>query len=250
MRAVIIDDQKNARDQLRKLLAEHCRQIVIVGEAANAGDGATLILATKPELVLLDVQMPKQTGFDMLQSLGDYEFVVIFITGYDQYAIQAIRYSALDYLLKPIDVQDMVAAVSKAERKIKGTNISKQIENLLDIVSHPERQHHPIALPVAKGHRFVHATDIIFLEAMNNYTNFVMADKEKILISKGMYHFEAMLVAAGFIRCHTGYIVNPNYINKFVKGVAGHELLLKGGESIPVTYKYVSIVREALRIAK
>ncbi|MES2328204.1 MAG: LytTR family DNA-binding domain-containing protein [Bacteroidota bacterium] len=246
MKTIIIEDGDKTREQLKELLSEHCKQVQVIGEAENADEGAKLILDSKPDLVLLDIQMPKKTGFDMLRSLGVYEFEVIFITGYEEYAIQAIRCSALDYLLKPVEVAELTRAIAKAEKKISDGNIKKQIENLLNIVSHPNLQDHKIALPVAKGYQFINPVEIVFLEAMNNYTAFHMANKEKILISKGMYQFEEILLAYGFIRCHSAHIINLKWTDKFVKGITGYELFMKDGSSIPVTPKYVSVVKKAL----
>jgi len=250
MRAVIVEDGQKAREQLKQLLAEHFKQVRVVGEADSADEGAKLIMECMPELVLLDIQMPGKTGFDMLRSLGAYEFEVIFITGYEEYAIQAIRCSALDYLLKPIEITELIAAIQKAEKKIKGLHCSSRIDNLLNIITHPDKQDHKIALPVAKGHRFINPFEIIYLQSSNNYTNFKMTDKETILISKGLYKFEEILAGFGLIRCHASYIVNPKYINKFSKAITGFELLLTNGDCIPVTAMYMTIVNETLGLNK
>lgn len=250
MRAVIVEDGQKAREQLKQLLSAHCNQVQLVGEAGSADEGAKLIIERKPQLVLLDIHMPVKTGFDMLRLLGAYEFEVIFITGYEEYAIQAIRCSALDYLLKPIEITELIEAVQKAERKIKNSQISLQIENLLDIITHPNKHDHKIALPVAKGHRFINPYEIVYLQSSNNYTNFKMADRETILISKGLYKFEEILSGFGLIRCHASYIINPKYISKFSKAITGFELLLTNGDCIPVTAMYMTIVNETLGLIK
>lgn len=250
MKAVIVDDDFENIVHLRNLLVRYCKKVQVIGEATDASQGAAMIIERQPDLVFLDIQMPKESGFDMLSSLGDYEFKVIFITGYDEYAIQAIRCSALDYLLKPIEISELVAAVLKAEKKIKKSHITLQIDNLLDIVAHPNKEDHKIALPVAKGHRFINPYEILYLQSSNNYTNFKMTDKETILISKGLYKFEEVVAGFGLIRCHASYIVNPKYISKFSKAITGFELLLIGGDRIPVTAMYMTIVNETLGLSK
>lgn len=251
MKAIIIDDEEENIDQLRNLLSEYCKKVQIIGMATNAVRGAEMIIALQPDLVFLDIQMPGKSGFDMLASLGvSQEFDVIFITGYEEYAIQAIRCSALDYLLKPVKTSELIAAIKKAEKKINDLSISLQIDNLLNIITHPDKRDHTIALPVAKGHRFINPYDIIYLQSSNNYTDFKMIDKETILISKGLYTFEEVLADFGLIRCHASYIVNPKYISKFSKAITGFELLLSHGQRIPVTKMYMPIVNEVLGLVK
>lgn len=248
MKAIIVEDGKAARQQLKELLSEHCRKLEIIGEAASADEGASIILACQPDLVFLDIQLPNKSGFDMLHSLGVYAFDVIFITGYEEYAIQAIRCSALDYLLKPVKVPELVAAVTKAEKKRNEMQIGSRIDNLLHIITHPDKYSHKIALPVAKGHRFINPYEIVFVQASNNYSQFKMLDRETILISKGLYKFEDILSGFGFIRCHVSFIVNPKFISKFSKEITGSELLLTSGERIPVTKMYLPIINEMLGI--
>lgn len=250
MNAIIVDDEEKNIVQLKNLLTKHCNQVQIIGEATDASQGAAMIIERQPDLVFLDIQMPDKSGFDMLGSIGTYEFDIIFITGYEEYAIQAIKCSALDYLLKPIKVSELVTAVKKAEKKIKDLHISSQIDNLLSIVTHPDKLDHKIALPVAKGHRFINPYKIVYLQSSNNYTDFKMVDKETILISKGLYKFEDVLADFGLIRCHASYIVNPKFISKFSKAITGFELLLINGDRIPVTAMYMTIVNETLGLSK
>ncbi len=248
MKAIIIDDETDSREQIKALLCEHCKQVEVLGEAGNAAKGAKLIIETKPDLVLLDVQMPGQSGFDMLTSLGLYDFEVIFITGHDDYTIQAIRCSALDYILKPVGVNELVNAVTRAERKIKDLGSARQIENLVHTISHLDKLEHKIALPVAKGYRFINPYNIVYTESSNSYTTFILSDKEKIMISKGLYQFEEILAGFGFIRCHASHMVNRLFVKKFYKVIGGHELLLSNGVKIPVTPMYVPVVKQALRL--
>ncbi len=249
MKAIIIEDDKENRIQLRALLDKHCRQVTIIGEASGADEGAKIILALKPDLIFLDIQLQGESGFDLLSSLGAYDFEIIFITGYDEYAIQAIRCSALDYILKPVGVTELTNAVTKADRKIKHSRIDTRVNNLLDIVSHPDKLDHKIALPVSKGHLLVFPGDIVYLRSSNNYTNFIMMDSKEILVSKGLYKFEEILADFGFIRCHPSHIVNRKFISRFHKPIGGYEILLTTGIRIPVTPHYVPLVKASLHLS-
>lgn len=246
MRAVIIDDEPKVRTHLRNLLAKYCRQVELIGEAGNVYTGGDLILETKPDLVFLDIQMPKGSGFDMLASLGSYEFDVIFVTGYDKYAIQAVRCSALDYLLKPIKVAELVEAVGRSERKQNKKHASIQIAYLIELVQFPHKTDHRIILHSTKGMQFVNPYEIIRCEADDNYTNVFLRDGRKIISTQVLRFHEELLSEFGFIRPHHSFIVNRKQIKSFTKGKVVFELKMSDDFNVPVSKRKVKEVREAL----
>jgi two-component system LytT family response regulator len=247
MKAIIVEDEKKNVVQLKRLLAKHCNQVQVIGEAANALDGAAMTLELKPDLVFLDIQMSKLSGFDMLALLGTYEFDVIFVTGHDQYGIQAVKCAALDYLLKPVKPIELIAAIAKAENKKRKETNAGRITNLLDLVRNPHKNEHNIALPLLNGYRYINPYEIMRLEAENNYTQFYLFGGEKVLISKGLYVYEEILEAYGFIRCHKSHLVNRKFIRSLRKGAVVYEVELSDGFRVPVSSRKISLITEALQ---
>ncbi len=246
MKAIIVDDEQKVRVYLKNLLAKYCKQVELLGEASNAKSGAVLIQESKPELVFLDIQMPKQSGFDMLASLGIYEFDVIFVTGYDQYGIQALKASALDYLLKPVNHTELIAAVNKAQGNQRNKQTAKQIENLLDLIQNPHKTDPRIALHSIKGIQFINPYEISRCEADDNHTNVFLKDGRKIISTNVLRFHEELLADFGFIRPHHSYIVNIKQIKGFAKGSVVQELRMNDDFLVPVSTRKVKEVREAL----
>jgi len=235
MRSIIIDDEQNNIENLQIILREHCPQVKIVATATNVDEGEKLIQLHQPDLLFLDIQMPDKNGFDLLKSLHHTSFEVIFVTGYDKYGIQAIRFSAIDYLLKPIVLADLKAAIGRAENKISEKKKNEQLENLIQFLQQKnDKQEHRIALPSAKETRFVHPSEIIYCEAKNNYTLFHLQPKEQLLIAKPLYEYEELLNGYGFVRCHNSYLVNKHYVKSMLKEDGG-ALLMFNDARIPVS---------------
>lgn len=246
MRAIIIEDEKKNITHLRGLLTMYCKQVKIIGEATNAEEGLKLIAGLNPNLVFLDIQMPGKSGFDMLASLGEYNFEVIFVTGYDQYGIQAVKFSALDYLLKPVKVDELAKAVAKAEAQKQKRQTHEQIINLLSVINNAQKAGHHIALPLMKELRFVSPDEIIRCESDNNYTQFYLRNSEKLLVSTGIYEYEEMLKDYHFIRCHQSHLINRKFIKSLLKEDTVFELLLTDGTRIPVSRLRKDMVKEEL----
>ena len=246
MKAIIVEDDNKNIVQLKNLLAKHCRQVDIVGVATNAAEGAALIKNRKLDLVFLDIQMPKESGFDMLASIGSYEFDVIFVTGQDQYGIPAVKASALDYLLKPVKPADLIAAVNKAQTRQKDKQISSQIGNLLNLVYHPHKTDHRVVLHSTKGIQFVNPYEISRCEADDNYTHIHFKDGRKITSTSNLGFNEELLTDFGFIRPHHSYLINPKLIKSFLKGKVVHELRMNDDFLVPVSSRKLKEVREAL----
>lgn len=246
IRAVLVDDEKNNIDNLQGLLEKYCPQVNVIGFAKNGKEGKVVINELKPELLFLDIQMPEMNGFELLQSLNRRDFEVIFVTAYDQYGIQAVKFSAIDYLLKPVDVDELKVAVEKAIEKNNSRKENFRLENLLSYLQHKDkRKEHRLALPISKETRFVNPHDIIRCESSNNYTHFYLEGGEKIIVSRPIFEYEEILADYDFIRCHQSYLVNKLRVKSWVKE-DGSYLLLDDGTKIPVSRKKKEAVVKAL----
>ena len=236
LRAVIVEDEANARQTLRNMLKILCPDVEIIGEAKNADLGIELINKEKPNLVFLDIQMPGKTGFDLLKSFEEIFFDVIFTTAYQQYAVKAFRFSAIDYLLKPIDPDELVEAIKKVKEKSQGLDnqqLSVLEEHLLEPVFTKKRSPNGdrrLALSASDGIHFVALTEIIQCEAMGAYTRFHLTTGKKIIISKVLKEYEEMLDDYYFFRVHQSNIINLDHVKRYVKGDGGQVWLSDGAE--------------------
>ena len=235
--AIIIDDEQNSRDTLRMMLEAMCPDVKIAGEAKNITEGRKLISKQKPKIVFLDIQMPGGTGFDLLQSLDRMDFKVIFTTAYNEYAVQAFRYSALDYLLKPIHPEDLRQAVAKATEPQMG-QLAEQLEllksHLISPVPKPENTSgatpKKIALPTMEGIHFVLLDDIVWCEALGGYTRFHIRNAAPIVISRLIKDYEDLFSPYNFIRVHNSSLVNVAHVVKYVRGEGGQVWMADGSE--------------------
>ncbi|MEO8172024.1 MAG: LytTR family DNA-binding domain-containing protein [Sediminibacterium sp.] len=244
--AVIIDDEQNNIENLEILLEQYCPQLTIVASASNATEGESIILQHDPDIVFLDIQMPEKSGFAMLQSLKRHDFELIFVTAFDQYGIQAVKFSALDYLLKPINIEELKIAVHKAIYRSSEKKQNKKLENLLQVLEHQQQKNlHRIALTSAKETRFIRTQDIIRCESSNNYTTFFLFGREKIMTSKPIFEYEEILVHYGFIRCHQSHLVNKKHIKSWVKEDGGF-LLLDDNTQVPISRQKKEYVKGEL----
>ena len=244
--AVIIDDEKNNIRNLELLLEQHCPQVRVTGKAISAAEGIKLIGKEQPDIVFLDIQMPGENGFDMLKQISDRSFELIFVTAYDQYGIQAIKFSALDYLLKPVKMEELKTAVQKASDRASEKKQNRKLENLLELMtSNQGKDQHRLAIPFLKETRFVPTTEIIRLESSNNYTTFFINGGEKILVSKPIYEYDELLNPYGFLRCHQSHLVNRRYVKSLLRQDNGY-LLLVDNTRIPVSRTKKDIVRTQL----
>lgn len=246
LRAVIVDDEQNNIDNLSILLKQHCPDIEIIGTAMNASESEQIILQQKPDLVFLDIQMPNINGFDLLAKFKQPQFEVIFVTAFDKYGIQAVKFAALDYLLKPISIVELKSAVERAIVKCGSKQQNLQLENLMRLLKNgQQKDEHRIALSDAKETRFVKTTEIIRCESNNNYTIFFLANSEKITTSKPIFEYEEMLQDYGFIKCHQSHLVNKKYIRSWVKEDGGY-LLLEDKSQIPVSRQKRDQIKQML----
>lgn len=233
IRAIIIDDEPDCCESLTILLRRNCPEVKIAATCYSAEKALSVINEIKPQLVFLDIEMPNMNGFEMLEKLPLIDFELIFTTSYDQYAIKAIRFSALDYLLKPIDREELQKAVQKVQRRLQKP-LTQQLEILLQKINQPSNPIQRIALPTMEGLKLVPVDSIISCASEGNYTIFLMKDKSKIVVSRPLKEVEEMLEEHSFLRVHHSYIVNMNEIDRFVKGEGGY-LIMSDGSSVDVS---------------
>jgi two-component system LytT family response regulator len=225
LKAVLVDDDESNLSSLSEKLSRHCPQIQIIARCDNAQDGIQVIEREQPDVVFLDIEMPIMNGFVMLQQLNYKNFELIFITAYDHYAIKAIRFSALDYLVKPVDIEELKAAVSKAEKNRVSHSPVSQVEFLLEHIK--KSRPRLITIPTSDGLRFINMEDIIYLEASNNYTNIYLST-QKFLVSRTLKDFEELLPAESFLRIHHSYIINKYFVERYIRGEGGQVAMRNG----------------------
>lgn len=228
MNAVIIDDDQKNLKILRKMLEEFCPEITVTGEAMNALSGFDLIKQEKPGIVFLDIEMPYGNAFELLDRLMPVNFAVIFITAFDEYSLKAFRYSAIDYLLKPVDIEELKTAVQKAAEKqlLKTTN--DRLSNLLSNLLPRQNNLQKMAIATQEGLVFVSLQQIIRCEANKNYTYFFLQGNKKIIASKNILEYEELLPQDMFFRIHNSHIINLNFINSYQKGRGGNVVMEDG----------------------
>ncbi|MES2456877.1 MAG: LytTR family DNA-binding domain-containing protein [Bacteroidota bacterium] len=250
IRAVIIDDEKNNIDNMAQLLQQQGLPVTIVGMATNADEGVSTILACNPDLLFLDIQMPGKNGFDILKALPHYNFEVIFVTAFDQYGIQAVKFSAIDYLLKPINPDELRASIRKVETRLSQKKANFQLENLMELIRDKDaKKDHKLALASTKEIRFVPTDEIIRCESSNAYTQFYLTDGKTILVSRPIFEYEELLINYDFIRCHQSHLVNIKFVKSLVKEDSGY-LLLNNDVRIPISRGKKENVLKALHTIK
>lgn len=232
LRTIIIDDEQGVRKNLEKVLKRHCPHVRLVSEANGVESGVKAIRKYNPDLILLDIKMNDGTGFDLLKQLEPVDFKVIFITAYDQYAIKAIKFSALDYLLKPIDPDDLVEAVKKAE-KLVVQELNQQLGTLADNMQTQDVSKKKIILKTFENIHLVKLQDIIFCECLDNYTNFHLINGRQILVSNTLKEYDEILSEFGFFRAHKSYLINLIHIDRFEKSDGG-SIVLTNEIKLPV----------------
>ncbi len=245
LKAILVDDEQNNLVNLEQLLKEYCPGVEVIATASDAAMGRNAILQHHPDLVFLDIQMPGKSGFDLLRELHQYDFEVIFVTAFDQYAIQAVRFAAVDYLLKPVSIDELQGAVSRALAKRSEKKKNLQLENLLQLLQE-QKEDHRIALATTKETRFIRTTDIVRCESSNNYTIFFLSNGEKLTASRPIFEYEELLKSYGLIRCHQSHLVNRKYVKSWVKEDGGY-LLLDNGHQVPVSKNKKDVVAWALK---
>jgi two-component system, LytTR family, response regulator len=235
IKAIIIDDEKGNVVTLQGLIQRFIPEVSIVGTASNKQEGMTLVIQANPQIVFLDIEMPYGSGFDFLEALGAINFETIFITAYDSYAIKAFRFSAVDYLVKPVNIDDLKLAIEKAiknlEYKQAGTKIDMLLANLKNTGSQQR-----IGIQWSDGLKFVKLDEITRLEASGSYTIVHLESNKKITATRMLGDFEGLLPEANFVRVHHSDIININYIKQYHKGRGGY-VEMEDGSQIEVAIR-------------
>ncbi len=232
--AIIIDDEKHCIDTLSILIKEYCTDVKVTDTCRSAKQGLEAIEKQKPDLVFLDIEMPAMNGFEMLEQFSEIPFAIIFTTSYDQYAIKAIRFSALDYLLKPVDPNELRSAVRKVQEQ-RHFPMAEQFQMLLKQIHSKEHIFDKLAVPTAEGFELIPAQQVMHCEAHDNYTHIFVKNKNKIVACRTLKEIEEQLQDFNFfLRIHNSHIVNLNEVVKYVRGDGGY-LVLSDGTSINVS---------------
>ena len=227
IKSVIIDDEPEGRKVLSNILTNYCQGVMVLGEADGVVSGIELIDKVQPDVLFLDIQMNDGTGFDILTHFYPADFYVVFVTAYDQYAIKAIKFSAFDYLLKPIDPQKLIETVNRLQNlPERNRQSSEQLEVLLNNKNKVSK----IALPTINGYRFVKISDVIRCESDSNYTKFYLHTGEHIVVTRTLKEFETLLKDESFIRVHQSHLINVDFVEQYIKGEGGVAIMSDGAE--------------------
>lgn len=235
IKAIIVDDEEGSVRTMEELLAKYCPLIEVAGKAYDPEEAAEVIAVQKPQLVFLDIEMPFGNAFDLLDKIAPVEFEIIFVTAFNNYAIKAFRYAAADYLLKPVDIEELKAAVSRIEQRLGDQQVNARIQTLLENLQTPEAgAFRKISLPTTDGFRIEDIHNIMYLNAEGSYTYIFLKGGEKFLVSKNLKEFEDILPESIFCRIHHSSIININFVKQYYKGRGG-EVVMEDGEVIMIS---------------
>jgi two-component system LytT family response regulator len=234
IRAIIVDDEKGARESLAKLIEKNCTEIEILAKADSMKTAHEAIEEHHPDLVFLDIEMPKGNAFDLLEKIDNIDFDIIFTTAYDHYAIKAIKFSAIDYILKPVDPDDLLEAVNRYKNKTKQKEqLDRKFKALLSNLN-PANKTKRVGLVEGDGLIFVNITDIIRCESSNNYTVFYLIDKKQMVATRALSEYENLFADDSFIRVHRSHLINTDHIKKYIRGENPY-VIMSDGSVIPLS---------------
>lgn len=233
IRAAIIDDEPLSIETLTNLIAVYCPEIQVIATADSVMAGRTILEEHQPELVFLDIAMPDGDGFEVLEQVDDKKFEVIFTTAYEEYAVKAFDFSAMNYLLKPISSEDLRKVVLQFHQRNEQLIRNQQFAILQETLKH---QFQRIALPTFQGIEFVDLQDILYCVAEGGYTNFLLKDGQRILVSRSLGQYEELLQGTLFFRIHHKYLVNLQYLQRYVKGAGGY-VVMENGDHLDVSVR-------------
>lgn len=244
--AVIIDDEVLARESLQSMLKLFCPNIEVVGEAYDVQSGVKLIKDINPDVVFLDIQMPDGSGFDLLMQFNSIKFKFVFITAYQEYAIKAFKFSAIDYILKPVDPTDLINAIEKLSETIREEDINHKFQTFVDNIKTDKNSPQKILLKTLDELVVANISSIVRCESQNNYTLFYFSDRPRLLVSKTLKEFDDLLSGSGFCRVHQSHLVNLNFAKKYNRFPDSH-LILTNNEQVPVAVRKRDVLKELLK---
>ena len=233
LKTIIIDDEPDAVNFIQTIIREYCPALEVIGKAHDATDGVTVILEKKPDLVLLDVEMPHGSGFDLLAQFPEKTFDVIFITAFNHYAIKAIKFSAVDYILKPININEFILAIEKVAEKRSSSDIpNRNFETLLENLNSAAPA--KLAIPTSDGMEYLNTKEIIRIEADRSYSWFHLTGKRKILVSKNLKEYQDLLNDRSFFRSHNSHLINLEHVKKYIRADGG-AIEMADGSQVPIS---------------
>lgn len=235
IKTILVEDEQRGLRTLRNLLQEYCPEVDVIAESMNAEDARKQLSSLSPQLVFMDISLAGKTSFDLLKEMKDITFEIIFVTAHHQYALQAFKYSAVDYLMKPIDEDLLTDAVKRAAKKISVSAGSNSIDTLLHNLQLPSTHHElKLCVPSLKGFQVIELKNILFCEASGSYTNLHFSGKPSVCSARPIHEYEEMLINSNFVRIHKSYLVNLCHVREYLKGEGG-SVILSNNQEIEVS---------------
>ncbi|MBO9636103.1 MAG: response regulator transcription factor [Chitinophagaceae bacterium] len=235
IKTILVEDEPRGMNTLRNLLQEYCPEVEVIAESMDTEDAKKQIASLQPELVFMDISLPGKTSFEMLKEMRDIAFEIIFVTAHHQYALQAFRYSAVDYLTKPLDEDLLADAVRRAARKISVNAGGNNLETLLHNLQCPNAHHEmKLCIPSLKGFQVIGLKDILYCEASGSYTNLHFAGQPPVCSARPIHEYEEMLSRSNFVRIHKSYLVNLSHVKEYLRGEGG-SVVLSNNQEIEVS---------------
>ncbi|WP_136466985.1 LytR/AlgR family response regulator transcription factor [Flagellimonas onchidii] len=228
LKVVIVEDEKHSRQTLKSLLEEFCRDVQVIAMASTVEEAVKVLSVYSPDVVFLDIELQSGVGFDVLTQIKDLSFEVIFTTAFEKYAVKAIKFSSLDYLLKPIDLDELQQAVEKARVRMDTNVYRQQIDTLMQSLTQESNKMHKICLATTAGMEFIELQDVVLCKADGSYTSFVLKNKTSLLVSKHLKEYEILLADQMFMRVHNSYVINLREVKKYIKSDGGYIIMSNG----------------------
>jgi two-component system LytT family response regulator len=233
LKAILIDDELNSLQNLQNKLEKYCPSVKVLGTFEKPEEAILCVRHQKPDLLFLDIEMPKMNGFRFIEELGDFEGEIIFITAYNHFAIEAMRISAFDYLVKPVAIADLQNAIMRLQEQ-RGRHIKERMNVLKQSIGENKTQQNKIAVPTNEGLEFIVIKTIIRIESSANYSRLYLTDKHSLLVTKLLKDFEELLTPYRFFRVHNSHLINLNYISKYIRGDGG-QVVMENGDVVDVS---------------
>lgn len=247
IKAMLVDDEPRGLSLLTKLLEYNCPKVMIIATCGSADEAKEKIKLLQPQLLFLDVSMPEKTGFELLEEIGSINFEIIFVTAHNDYMLQAFRFSAVDYLLKPVEDNLLVDAVNRASKRIEEKHSGHNLDALMYNLKNKEGAGKlKLCIPSQKGFQVVNLSEIIYFEASGNYTNFHFTGRSVICASKPIHEFESLLEDSGFVRVHKSFVVNLEHVKEYIRGEGGN-VIMSNGHDVEVSRRKKEVFMERMK---